>query len=226
LTNAITMPKNKLKKYARVRKLPNVTFSEFGVSLPPHSYPWYAKSYEEMEKVLELGCGKGEYSLAFATANPHRLYVGVDCKSHRICVGAEQAMNQGLGNVLFLHTRIERLREFFLEQSIHEIWLTFPDPYPKTQTIKFRLTATPFLEVYAHLLVPGGTVHLKTDSDLFYDYTRESVERWGGRIVNASDETHATGSSLPGANDVVSAYEAAARARGEVIKYMAFRLNR
>jgi len=220
------MPKNKLKKYARVRNLPNVTFAGFGVSPPPGSYPWDAERFTGVEKVLELGCGKGEHSLAFASANPHRLYVGVDCKSHRICVGAEKAMSQGLGNVMFLHVRIERLKEFFGEQSIHEIWLTFPDPYPKTQTIKFRLTDALFLQAYARLLVPGGIVHLKTDSDLLYGYTRKSVESWGGCIVNASDDMQATGSILPGAGDVVSAYEEAARARGETIKYMAFRLNK
>ncbi len=220
------MPKNKLKKYSRVRQLPNVTFAGFGVSPPPGSYPWDAERFTGMERVLELGCGKGEHTLAFAAANPGRLYVGVDGKSHRICVGAEKAMTRGHGNVLFLHTRIERLREFFGEHSIHEIWLTFPDPYPKTQTVKFRLTATPFLEAYAHLLVPGATVHLKTDNNLFYDYTRESVERWGGRIIDVSDNIHADGSGSLDASEVVSAYESAARSRGEAIKYMAFRLNR
>jgi len=219
------MPKNKLKKYERVRNLPNVTFSTFGDSQPPRSYPWYTKPYEDMETVLELGCGKGEHTLAFAAENSRKLCVGVDCKSHRICVGAEKAINEGLGNVLFLHARIERLREFFTEHSINEIWMTFPDPYPKTQAVKFRLSAAPFLDAYAKLLVPGGHVHLKTDSDLFYNYTRESVELWGGRIVGASGSIHATGSGSPGVGDVVSAYEKAARARGKAIKYMAFKLN-
>ena len=219
------MPKNKRKKYARVRQLPNVTFAAFGVSPPPAFFPWHAKPYAAMQKVLELGCGKGEHSLAFAAADPARLYVGVDCKSHRICVGAEKALDAGLENVLFLHARIERLAEFFMEQSIHEIWLTFPDPYPKTQTAKFRLSGSRFLDAYARLLAPGGGVHVKTDSELFFDFTRESVRQWGGRVVDMSEDVHADGHARHGAGAVVSAYEAAARERGDVIRYLFFRLD-
>ena len=219
------MPKNKLKKYTRVRQLPNVTFAGFGVSPPPGTYPWDAEQFAGMEKVLELGCGKGEHALAFAVDNPERLYVGIDNKSHRLCVGAEMALDRELSNTLFLHARIERIREFFLPHSIAAIWLTFPDPYPKNQTAKFRLTAGPFLEAYAHLLVPGGTLHLKTDSDMFFDFTRESVEAWGGRMLSSVDDIHKGNNGRSGAVHVVSAYEEAARARGEVVKYMTFNLN-
>lgn len=219
------MPKNKLKKYARVRQLPNVTFAGFGVSPPLGSYPWDADRFAGMEKVLELGCGKGEHALAFAAADPGRLYVGVDCKSHRICVGADMALERGDANILFLHARIERIEEFFPPSAINEIWLTFPDPYPKNQTIKFRLTAGPFLEAYARLLVPGGTVHLKTDSGMFFDFTRASVEARGGRILAAVEDIHKGYQGWPGAVHVVSAYEEAARKRGGIIKYMAFNLN-
>ena len=219
------MPKNKLKKYARVRQLPNVIFAGFGVSPPPGSYPWDAGRFAGMEKVLELGCGKGEHALAFAEDNPDRLYVGVDNKSHRICVGAEKALDRGLANILFLHARIERIREFFIPHSISAIWITFPDPYPKNQTIKFRLTAGPFLETYVHLMAAGGIVHLKTDSEMFFEFTRGSVEARGGRILEAVDNIHADDEGQSGAVHVVSAYEEAARARGDFIKYMAFSLN-
>jgi len=220
------MPKNKRKKYARVRQLPNVTFAGFGVSPPPGSYPWDAERFAGMEKVLELGCGKGEHALAFAEDDPDRLYVGVDNKSHRICVGAENALDRGLANILFLHARIERIREFFMPHSISAIWLTFPDPYPKNQTIKFRLTAGPFLETYAQLMVPGGIVHLKSDSEMFFDFARESVTAQGGHILATVDDIHAEDEEKSGAAHVVSAYEKAARERGDIIKYMAFRLNR
>lgn len=219
------MPKNKLHKYERVKNLPNVTFSVFGESQLPCSYPWYAERYVGMEKILELGCGKGEYSLAFAAANPRKLCVGVDCKSDRMCVGAEKAVAEGLENVHFLRVRIERISQFFVEHSIHEIWLTFPDPHPKKRAIKCRLSAAPFLDAYASLLVPGGTVYLKTDSNLLYNYTRESVELWGGRVVAASENINGTDHSALGAREVVSAYENAARSRGTTIKYMAFKLN-
>jgi tRNA (guanine-N7-)-methyltransferase len=218
------MPKNKYNRRERVKHLPNVTLSVFGESQSPLSYPWYAERYEGMEKVLELGCGKGEHSLAFAAADPRKLCVGIDYKSHRMCVGAEKAVAEGLENIHFLRVRIERIRDFFVAHSIHEIWLTFPDPHPKKRTIKCRLSAPPFLDAYADLLVPGGSVYLKTDSYLLYNYTRESVERWGGRVVTASDMP-GTDCSPIDACDVVSAYERAARLRGSAIKYMAFKLN-
>ena len=150
---------------------------------------------------------------------------GVDCKSHRMCVGAEKAIADGLDNVHFLRARIERIMEFFVECSINEIWLTFPDPHPKNRAIKCRLSASPFLDAYARLLIPGGTVHLKTDSDLLYHYTREAVDRWGGRVVAASDNIHGTGYGSINGQEVVSAYEVAARSSGASIKYMAFTLN-
>jgi len=227
------MAKTKLHKYERVKHLPNVTFSRLGESESPGLYPWYEDRYKGMELVLELGCGKGEHSLGFAKANTRRLCLGIDSKSHRICVGAEKAIAQGIENVLFLHVRIERIQEFFKAHSIHEIWLTFPDPNLKNRTIKNRLSAAPFLDAYARLLVPGGIVHLKTDSDLLYTYTRESVELWGGRVVEAVSDIHDgdihgtdiyTGDSRCGARDIVSTFEKKALSKGSSIKYMAFKL--
>lgn len=178
-----------------------------------------------MEKVLELGCGKGEHTLAFAAADSGRLCLGVDCKSHRMCVGAEKAIAVGLDNVHFLRVPIERIGEFFTDYSIHEIWLPFPDPHPKQRAIKCRLTAAPFLDAYANLLMPGGRVYLKTDSRLLYDYSRQSVERWGGRVVARSDDIDGSDDRSIDAREVVSAYEMAARSRGATIKYMAFKLT-
>ncbi len=224
------MAKTKLHKYERVKHLPNVIFSQFGVSKCPGSYPWNEDRYNGMERVLELGCGKGEYSLAFAAANSNRLYVGIDSKSHRICVGAEKAIARGLENLFFFRVRIERIQEFFLKHSIHEIWLTFPDPHLKKRAIKNRLSASPFLDTYAQLLIPGGIVHLKTDSEMLYNYTRESLGLWGGQVVAASTDIHGDDNCGPddrgfGARDIVSTFENAARSKGESIKYLAFTLS-
>jgi tRNA (guanine-N7-)-methyltransferase len=229
------MAKTKHHKYERVKDLSNVIFSQLGESKSPGAYPWYKDRYRGMERVLELGCGKGEHSLAFAAADPKRLCVGIDSKSHRMCVGGEKAIARGVENVFFLRVRIERIQEFFLEHSIDEIWLTFPDPHLKNRAIKNRLTAASFLDAYARLLVPGGMVHLKTDSEPLFNYTRESVEQWGGQVVAASTDIHGAkihGANNPGsddstlgAGDIVSAFEKKARSRGERIKYMAFTLR-
>ncbi len=219
------MTKNKSHKYERVKLLSNVTFSVQGEILPPDSYPWYNERYKGMERVLELGCGKGEHSLAFAANNANRLCVGIDYKSDRICIGAEKAIAEGLENVLFLRVRIERIREFFVDHSIDEIWLTFPDPHPKKRAIKYRLTSSPFLDAYAQLLTPGGVIHLKTDCDMLYNYSRDSVIEWGGRIVTESDNIHREEQHPLGASDIISKYEIIAQSQGVSVKYMAFTLN-
>lgn len=219
------MAKNKLHKFERVKHLSNVTLSLSGESKAPVSYPWHAARYHGMKRILELGCGKGEHSLAFAADNPQGLYVGVDSKSHRICVGAEKANAAGLENIHFLRARVEDIGEFFEARSIHEIWLTFPDPHLKKRRIKHRLSSPSFLEVYRHLLVPQGRVMIKTDSDILYSYTRESVALFGGQIVAETDNTDRTGFFTSCAGDMVSAFEKAARSKGNIIKYMSFTLN-
>ncbi|SLM30057.1 tRNA (guanine-N(7)-)-methyltransferase (modular protein) [Desulfamplus magnetovallimortis] len=181
------MPKNKLQKYQRVKELPNVILSEHGNKGDFAQYPWSAGEASDMKITLELGCGKGEHTLLFAKDNPEKFHVGVDYKSHRLCVGAEKALAAGLENVFFLRTRVENLRDFFEPHSIQNIWLTFPDPHPKTRTIKSRLTAPSFLDIYSELLEPGGMVHLKTDSELLYKYTLKCVGNWGGAIIKEQE---------------------------------------
>lgn len=219
------MPKNKRHKYERVKQLPNVIMPADSEPLPTCSYPWHADRFTSMPTVLELGCGKGEHSLAFAADNPKTLFVGVDYKSHRLCVGAEQAAARGLENLFFLRVRVEHIRAFFLQQSIDAIWLTFPDPHIKQRKAKCRLSADPFLEIYADLLVPGGSVYLKTDSGPLFQFTRQAVRRRGGHIQLDCDNIHGNDRSLPGGSTVVSAYEKAAVSQGATIKLLAFQLD-
>ncbi|WP_319522030.1 tRNA (guanosine(46)-N7)-methyltransferase TrmB [uncultured Desulfosarcina sp.] len=219
------MPKNKLQKFERVRHLPNVILAEETTAPSLQAFPWNQPRYAGMQRVLELGCGKGEHSLAFAAASPQKLCVGVDYKSHRMCVGAEMALARGLGNVHFLRTRVERIRAFFPSHSIDEIWLTFPDPLWKNRKSMQRLTAGPFLDDYANLLVPGGSVHLKTDSRRFFQFSCESVQRRGGRVTAMSENLYDGGPDSPDPSEAVSAYERAALTRGAAICYLEFTLN-
>src|SRR6056297_2021303 len=123
--------------------------------------------------VLELGCGKGEYTIGLAEADPDRNYIGVDIKGARIWKGAKIAHEKELVNVAFLRTRIEFIESFFSPGEVEEIWITFPDPQLKRRRNKKRLTGSLFLNKYRNFLRDHGLVHLKTDSDLLYAYTRE-----------------------------------------------------
>ncbi|MVM37138.1 tRNA (guanosine(46)-N7)-methyltransferase TrmB [Spirosoma sp. HMF3257] len=129
--------------------------------------------------VLELACGKGEYTVGLAQAFPDKNFIGVDIKGDRIARGSKAAQELGLTNVAFLRTDINFLHEFFAEQEVNEIWITFPDPQPRSRQEKHRLTHPRFLTMYKDLLVAGGTLHLKTDSPELFAYSLEQVQVMG-----------------------------------------------
>ena len=126
--------------------------------------------------VLELGCGKGEYTVALAERDPSRNYIGIDIKGARMWRGAKTATERGMRNVGFLRTRIEFINGLFGEGEVSEIWITFPDPQLKSRRAKKRLTSPLFLGQYAQMQVPGGRINLKTDSQHLYAYTQAVIE--------------------------------------------------
>jgi len=172
--------------------------------------------------VVELACGRGEYSLDLARRYPHKNFIGVDIKGARIWKGATIALSEKLTNVAFLRTRIEQLELFFDSGEIDEIWITFPDPFKRDSQENRRLTAPIFLEKYQQLLNSGGIVHLKTDSDLLFEYSKESIENFSGaKLLKVSDNIY--NGELPQQDlDILTYYEKQHLANKRTIKYLSF----
>ena len=143
--------------------------------------------------VLELGCGKGEYTVALAERDPDRNYIGIDITGARMWRGAKTATERGMKNVGFLRTRIEFINGLFAESEVAELWITFPDPQLKTRRAKKRLTAPLFLERYARLLRPDGAINLKTGSKHLYAYTNEGIRRFGLPCAGSGADIDALG---------------------------------
>jgi tRNA (guanine-N7-)-methyltransferase len=129
--------------------------------------------------VLELACGKGEYAVGLGQLHPQKNFIGVDLKGNRIWVGAKKALQNNLHNVAFLRTQIDQIAEYFSKNEIAEIWITFPDPQLRMSKAKKRLTHPKFLRLYQQFLVPGGLIHLKTDSPDLYDFTKLVIDLYG-----------------------------------------------
>ena len=169
-----------------------------------------------------MGCGKGEYTVGLAARYPERNFLGLDIKGERIHRGSVQAQEQGLTNVGFLRMQAEFLLDHFAPGELDEIWITFPDPRPTLGDVKRRLTAPRFLELYQQVLKPGGQVHLKTDSELLFDYTLELLqERQAPNLVFTKYLYQTTG-LLPHAYDIQTTYERKYRELGVPIKYLHF----
>ena len=175
---------------------------------------------------LEVGCGKGEYTVGLAERYPARNFLGLDIKGDRIWRGSTRAEALGLGNVGWLRTRAHDLLAHFAPHELAEIWITFPDPRPRDRDIKRRLTSPRFLDLYQQTLRPGGVVHLKTDNEGLFDYTLEVLhERPGTTILVHTKDLYATPELLPHAEDIQTTFEQKYRALEVPIKYVQFRLS-
>ena len=174
--------------------------------------------------VLELGCGRGEYTVGLAERNPHKNYIGIDIKGARMWAGAKHAELAGMTNVAFLRTNIEMLCHFFTTDEVDEIWITFPDPHMKTVTQ--RLTSTYLMERYRQVLRPNGIIHLKTDSPFLYTYTDAMViENNYPIVVNTNNLYEANASpKIEEARCLQTHYEKQWLDRGLTIKYIAWKL--
>lgn len=220
------MGKNKLKKFAEIEKMdcvlqyPREKLLEQGF---PSKGKWNQDLFPEPNPiVLELGCGKGEYTVGLAKNNPQKNFVGIDIKGARIWSGAKEVAENKIKNAIFLRTEIENLSNFFADGEVDEIWITFPDP--QMQKTRKRLTSTRFLQQYSKILKPGGIVHLKTDSPFLYEYTRRLVDLNGLEVIQNTDDLYGSGNADP-VSSIKTFYESQWLSRGKSIKLISFRLN-
>ena len=182
------MGQKKLARFAELPHLSNV------LQFPRDIKGKWANFFENDRPItLELACGKGEYALGLGQLLPKRNFIGVDVKENRIWVGAKKALQLGLGNVAFLRTEIDQVAEYFTKAEVEEIWITFPDPQLRLSKAKKRLTHPKFLRLYQQFLVPGGKIHLKTDSPDLYWFTKEVVQMYRCNLHSDKDNVYAPG---------------------------------
>ena len=173
--------------------------------------------------LLELGCGKGEYTLALAKHNPNFNYIGVDIKGARFWRGAKTALEKNLSNIAFLRTQIELIDYCFGENEVDEIWITFPDPQIKFKRMKHRLTNPDFLKKYQKILSPEGVVHLKTDSEFLHGYTLGLLQEGNHEILYAHHNIYNNSDTPEEATLTQTFYEKQFLENGKAITYLNFR---
>lgn len=225
------MSKGKLAKFADMAKYENVFQYPYSVveNVPFEMRGHWNEEYFHNDNpiVLELGCGKGEYTVGLAKLFPNVNFIGVDIKGARMWTGATQAINEGLKNVAFLRTNIEIIERFFTDDEVQEIWLTFSDPQMKNP--RKRLTSTYFMNRYRKFLKDGGLVHLKTDSNFLFTYTTYMVERNKLPLLVRTEDLYHTDGFDEQTNTILNIqtyYESMWIERGLNIKYMKFELPR
>jgi tRNA (guanine-N7-)-methyltransferase len=215
------MSRNKTARFAEMQNFSNVF-------QPPISKDenfvlkgnWNSQFFKNTNPIiLELGCGKGEYTIGLAKAFPQNNYIGVDIKGARMYVGAKYALQNHLKNVAFLRTRIELIENFFESNEVSEIWITFPDPQPKKKWVKKRLTSSDFLNKYLKITKPEALFHLKTDSLYLYHYTLALLRKNNVNIINCSNDVYNT-NLLDKIHTIQTHYEKIFTLKGYKITYI------
>lgn len=188
------MGKGKLKKWTENKRFSHVFEPPLQDAVDGKEFmkgEWNAQVFGNPNPItLELGCGKGEYTIGQARRFPERNFIGIDIKGHRFWKGAKISENEGIKNVAFLRTRLEFIDRYFAPGEVSEIWLTFSDPQPKDEKGSKRITGPKFVERYKQILKPGSTINVKTDSDLLYEWTLEAYREQKYDIELFSDDVY------------------------------------
>ncbi len=175
--------------------------------------------------ILELGCGKGEYSIALAKRYPNKNFIGIDIKGARFWRGAKTAIEEKIENVAFLRTQIELIDFAFAESEVDEIWITFPDPQIKYKRTKHRMTNAEFLQRYKKILKPDGVIHLKTDSEFMHGYTLGLLHGAGHEVLYANHNVYRQEGSPDEVTSIQTHYESLYLEKNKPITYIRFKIN-
>ena len=221
--------KNKLKRFKENETFKNV-FQPTREELVKKEYSlkgsWNATFFKNKNPlVLELGCGKGEYSVALAKKYPDKNFIGIDIKGARFWRGAKTAIEESIPNVAFLRTQIELIDHAFAENEVDEIWITFPDPQIKYKRTKHRMTNTEFIQRYKKILKPDGFVNLKTDSEFMHGYTLGLLHGEGHEIIYANHDVYKNQGSPEEVTSIQTFYEEQYLEQNKPITYIRFKIK-
>jgi tRNA (guanine-N7-)-methyltransferase len=220
--------KNKLKRFRENEKFSNV-IQPSREELTDAEFEWKGRWNEFFKNdkpiILELGCGKGEYSVGLAQQNPNANFIGIDIKGARFWRGAKTAQEENLHNVAFLRTQIELITHVFAENEVSEIWITFPDPQIKYKRTKHRLTNSEFLQKYKQILKDDGLVNLKTDSEFMHGYTLGLLHGEGHEVIYAHHDIYKNEYSPKEVREIQTFYEKQYLEKGKPITYIQFKIK-
>lgn len=219
------MSRKKLVRFAQNEANPNVI--QAGKPLfETIKGNWHEVQFQNQQPlVVELACGRGEFTVGLGREYRDQNFIGVDIKGSRIWKGSSTATAEGLANVAFLRTQIQNLDQFFAEGEISELWITFPDPFPRDGDEKRRLTSPKFLDMYKPMIKSGGLVHFKTDNTGLFDYTLELVQSRADIKVLAFTHDFYQSEMRDDHHGIKTRYEKIFSEKGEKIKYLKFRFK-
>lgn len=214
------MGQKKLQRFAEIKTFSNVL--EYPVDMKGQ---WQIFFRNNNPVILELACGKGEYAIGMGRIHRDKNFIGLDIKGNRLWVGAKTALNEGLANVAFIRTQIQKITDYFAEGEVDEIWITFPDPQLRAGKAKKRLTHPAFLELYQQILGSNGVVNLKTDSPELYNFTKQVINLFGLELLQDFENIH---SELEISDDlkIKTHYEKLDISKSSRIHFLKFSLNK
>lgn len=214
------MGQKKLQRFSEIKSFSNVL--EYPVGMKGQ---WKSFFHNTNPIVLELACGKGEYAVGLGRLYPQKNFIGLDIKGNRMWVGAKTALNEGLNNVAFIRTQIEKIADYFAEDEVSEIWITFPDPQLRISKAKKRLTHPRFLRLYQSIMGNSGVINLKTDSPDLYNFTKQVLNMSGLKLLEDIVDVYAeakVGDELK----IQTHYEKLDIAKSNRIHYLKFSIDK